>query len=135
MCCIVWTFTKHLGWSTFVVFHNELNGHIEHKRQHCLNHISHVDHCQSILILPTAQVSPFHSAIVCLWGLEFPVPGLLSVGCKMYCSRMCKVCLYYELSSYNRSKIAVVEWLTLGVALQYDSFSQDCHVYHLPTWW
>ncbi len=31
-------------------------------------------------ILLAAPVSPLHAAILCLWGLEFPAPGLLSVG-------------------------------------------------------
>ncbi len=53
-----------------------------------------------------------HAAILCLWGLKFPVPGLLSVSCKMYCSCMWKVQLYYELSPYNRSKMAAVEQRT-----------------------
>ncbi len=74
-------------------------------------------HVTQVIILPAARVFPLHSAILCLWGLEFPVPGLLSFGCKIYCSHMCKAQLYYELSSYNRSKMAVVEWLTLRACL------------------
>ncbi len=31
-----------------------------------------------------------NSAILCLWGSEFPVPVLLSVDCKMYYSHMRK---------------------------------------------
>ncbi len=54
------------------------------------------------------EYHPLYNAVLCLWGLRFPVLGLLSVGCKMYCSRMCKAQLYYELSSYNMGKIAVV---------------------------
>ncbi len=71
----------------------------------------------SPLLYPYSQQLEYphsiQSAILCLWGLEFAVPGLLSVGCKMYCSRMCKAQLYCELSSYNRSIMASAEWLTL----------------------
>ncbi len=41
----------------------------------------------------------------CLWGLEFPVLGLISVGWMMYCSYM--YCSYNKPSSYNTAKIAV----------------------------
>ncbi len=36
------------------------------------------------LMHPVSSSSvPTHSAILCLWGPGFPIPGLLSVGCKM----------------------------------------------------
>ncbi len=57
-------------------------------------------------ILPAALMSPLHAAILFLWGYEFPRSGLLSVGCKMYCSRMYMAYLYYELSLYNMIKMA-----------------------------
>ncbi len=46
-------------------------------------------------------------------GLGFPVPGLLSVGYKLYCLRMCMAYLYYERSSYNMAKMAEMSGGTL----------------------
>ncbi len=58
------------------------------------------------IILPATRVSSLYDAIRCLWGPGFPIPGLLSVSCRMYGSRMCMAYLSYELSSYNMAKMA-----------------------------
>ncbi len=36
------------------------------------------------------KCQPLHVAVLCLWELGFPVWELILVGCKMYCSCMCK---------------------------------------------